>query len=164
MQENIVVRRVRPEDAETIGAIAAEQWKVIFDGFEEQIGKELLDIWYPNAVENRREGVSRCALDPEHCLVTEVDGVVAGFVTFQINTIGDQLVGALSNNAVSSAYKGRGIAGRQYEAVFEIMRERGCVGVSVMTGLDDAHASARRAYEKDGFTNVLEDITYFKKL
>ena len=164
MPENIVVRRVRAEDADAIGSIAAEQWKVIFDGYEEQIGKELLDILYPNAVESRRESVSRCALDPDHCLVAEVDGVVAGFATFRIGTIGDKLVGTLNCNAVSSEYKGMGIAGRQYEAVFEIMRERGCVAVSVTTGLDDAHASARRAYEKAGFTASLSSVRYLKKL
>ena len=34
----------------------------------------------------------------------------------------------------------------------------------VATGLDDAHAPARRAYERAGFDIKVEDVTYYKKL
>ncbi|MBT4097360.1 MAG: GNAT family N-acetyltransferase, partial [Gemmatimonadetes bacterium] len=34
----------------------------------------------------------------------------------------------------------------------------------VGTGLDDAHAPARRAYERAGFDIAQQDVTYYKKL
>ncbi len=34
----------------------------------------------------------------------------------------------------------------------------------VMTGLDDAHAPARRAYEKAGFDKHIENIRYYREL
>ena len=51
-----------------------------------------------------------------------------------------------------------------YEAVFDKLRAAGCTVVRVGTGLDEAHAPARRAYQKAGFTAKLESVTYYKKL
>ena len=40
----------------------------------------------------------------------------------------------------------------------------GALAVRVTTGADDAHAPARRAYEKAGFEKSLSSVTYYKKL
>ena len=37
-------------------------------------------------------------------------------------------------------------------------------GLSVHTGGDSAHASARRAYQKAGFTVQLPGVTYYREL
>jgi SOS response regulatory protein OraA/RecX len=61
-------------------------------------------------------------------------------------------------------YGKRKIAAKLYDAVFERLREAGCEAVRVGTGLDDAHAPARRAYEKAGFEASLSSIVYYKKI
>ena len=57
-----------------------------------------------------------------------------------------------------------GIAKKLYDAVFERLCDAGCEVVRVGTGLDDAHAPARRAYEKAGFEASLSSIVYYKKI
>jgi hypothetical protein len=44
------------------------------------------------------------------------------------------------------------------------MKEQGVKVATVLTGLDEGHAPARRAYEKIGFEKNLKHITYYKKL
>jgi GNAT superfamily N-acetyltransferase len=65
---------------------------------------------------------------------------------------------------VSSEFRGKGIGPRQYEFIFEKLKSLGAIAVKVTTGFDDAHAPARRAYEKAGFCANTKSITYFKKL
>ena len=92
----------------------------------------------------------------------KIDGVVAGFVTYLYDE--NLKVGTISNNAVSGEFRGMGIAPRMYDFIFELLRSRGALAVRVTTGLDDAHAPARRAYEKAGFSANLQSVTYYRKL
>ena len=92
--------------------------------------------------------------------VAELEGQICGFATFRVEGV----LGTLSENAVASAFRGRGIARLLYERVFAQLKEAGCQAVSVTTGLDDAHGPARRAYEKMGFEKALPSIRYFRKL
>lgn len=57
-----------------------------------------------------------------------------------------------------------GVAKKMYDYVIEEMKTKGVKTVSVTTGLDDAHAPARRAYEKLGFEKVLNSVTYYKEI
>jgi ribosomal protein S18 acetylase RimI-like enzyme len=96
-------------------------------------------------------------------LVTEIGGQIAGFITFfVINS--DRGLGEIGNNAVHPDFQGRGLGKRQYERVFEELRLKGVAIVQVTTGLDDAHAPARHAYEAAGFDKELPKITYLRKL
>ncbi|MCF6176458.1 MAG: hypothetical protein L3J71_11915 [Victivallaceae bacterium] len=51
-----------------------------------------------------------------------------------------------------------------YKSVLDYFRSIGLKAVKVQAGLDDAHAPARRAYERAGFKINLEEITYYKEL
>ena len=165
MEENMIIRNSTEKDVDAVCAIAAEQWAVIYDGYKSRMGDELYDIFYgDDPLAKKKEAVRANANDFEHCIVTEIDGAVAGFAYFRTEEVGGRLVGVLSHNAVKSDYKGRGIAGRQYDVIFEKMKALGCVAVKVHTGLDDAHAPARRAYEKAGFEKNLPSVIYYKKL
>ena len=53
---------------------------------------------------------------------------------------------------------------QMYGAVLAHFPEQGMRFAEVRTGLDEAHAPARRAYERTGFNIRHEDVTYFKKL
>ena len=156
--EGVTIRWATAEDAEAVGEVAKVAWKPIFDGYREQLGEDIFHLIYPtDPLEEKQKEVAKAAAG-EHCFVAEYEGKVVGFATYMIN--GE--VGTLANNAVS--LRGHGIAGLLHTRIFEEMKASGCKAVRVSTGLDDAHAPARRAYQKDGFEHSLPGITYFKML
>ena len=97
-----------------------------------------------------------------NCFVSEIDGEIAGFICYIYDE--STKIGTISNNAVSSTFRGHGIGPRQYEFIFDHLRGLGATVVRVTTGLDDGHAPARRAYEKAGFAKTTSSVTYYKKL
>ena len=156
--EGIVLRRSTAADAEAVAAIAREAWRPIFEGYKEQMGEQIFALLYPEDPLKKKQSEVAEAAKGTHCFVAEYEGRVVGFATYMI----DGAVGTLANNAV--ALRGHGIAGLLHTRIFEEMKACGCKVVTVRTGLDAAHAPARRAYEKDGFTNSLPSIQYYKML
>ena len=167
MEEKIVIRNSIPEDADRIGEIFDMNWTAINLNYKSLIGDELYDIYYGD-LKVRMEGnvkmIKERSLDSKTCIVTLVDGVVAAFATYRTDVKNGVKIGIVGFNACDPAYKGRGIAGKQYAVIFDKMREDGCVAAQVHTGLDNMHAPARRAYEKAGFEKNLPDINYFMML
>jgi GNAT superfamily N-acetyltransferase len=94
--------------------------------------------------------------------VALADGQVAGFIFYIVDE--GTKTGIVEENAVASQFRGLGIAQRLYDYVFAKMREEGMVYAMVSTGLDEAHAPARRAYEKAGFGKGIGNIRYYKEL
>ena len=64
----------------------------------------------------------------------------------------------------SPEYKKKGIGSMLYQKMMDSMKAEGFQYVSVSTGLDDAHAPARKAYERAGFQKNLPSVRYFQKL
>ena len=158
---DIILRFSTALDVDAAVAIAVEQWRGIYDEYRKILGDEIYSLAFNGRLELKAENVRLGVLDTERCIIAECDGEVCGFCTFVINENG---VGTIKSNAVSSKRRGRGIAGMMYGRVMEIMRAKGCRAVAVQTGLDDAHAPARKAYEKAGFEVGLPSIVYYKKL
>ena len=94
--------------------------------------------------------------------ICEEDGRIVGFVTFTLNF--DQKIGDIGNNAVEPDWRLQGIGQQMYQAVLEYFRAHNMVYAKVHTGLDYAHAPARRAYERSGFNIRHEDVVYYMKL
>lgn len=155
---DVKIRYASASDKERVSEIARDAWRDIFEGFREQLGEEIYNTVYAGDPLEKKAAAVRDSLDEGMCFVAEYDGEVVGFATYVING----KVGMLSNNAV--ALRGHGIAGMLHERVFEEFKSHGCTVAGVTTGLDAAHAPARRAYEKDGFTNSVETVMYYKKI
>ena len=155
---NITIRWAKKSDAARVGEIAKLAWRDIFAGFKVQLGDEIYNTVYQEDPLEKKAQYVLNSLEGGNCFVAEYEGEVVGFATFVING----KVGSLSNNAV--ALRGHGIAGMLHERVFEHFKSSGCTVACVTTGLDEAHAPARRAYEKDGFTNSIESVVYYKTL
>ena len=100
--------------------------------------------------------------NPGCVLVSELAGEVVGFITFTLDR--ERKIGVIGNNAVRPEHAGKGIGSAQYLAVLEIFRREGMQFACVTTGLDEAHAPARRAYEKVGFVPVLSFVEYMMVL
>jgi ribosomal protein S18 acetylase RimI-like enzyme len=163
---DILIRDVRPDDVDAIVSIAVEAWRPIYAFYRETLGDELYGTAYPDALKRKGEQVRRaCGRDSGmSVLVAELDGRVAGFVTFRADVVPG--MGEIGNNAVHPGFRGRGIGGMLYERVFEELRRLGQTAVKVGTGGegDPAHVPARRAYEKAGFDRKLPGVTYFRRL
>ena len=157
--DNYTIRRATKADSDAVLNIACRCWEIIYDGYRQILGDELYAQIYNQPLEAKMRDIIQEMLE-DRTFVAELDGVICGFASYRI----DGTTGVVGHNAVLPEYKGRGIAGRLYEYVFEQFRAHGCTLATVLTGLDDGHAPARRAYQKMGFEVGLPSIRYYKKL
>lgn len=158
-----IIRPCRPDDGDAVVEIANLGWEGINAHLGEALGAELFGMIYGDPCTRKGEEMRHhLERDRGAILVSEVDGRVAGFVMYSVD--GEKKLGTVGNNAVHPDCRGRGLARRMYEAVFDIFRREGMKYAAVLTGLDAGHAAARRAYEKAGFDRRVESVKYYKKL
>jgi ribosomal protein S18 acetylase RimI-like enzyme len=157
------IRPFESEDIETILDIAVAAWQPVFESTREIVGGELYDLIYADPDARKRRSVAaQCAANsPTLVWVAELRGQIAGFVTLDMNS--DTLVGEIGNNAVSPAHQHQGIGTQMYDFVLAHMKELGMKSAVVTTGGDEAHAPARRAYEKAGFAGAVPSVEYHIK-
>ena len=163
MSSDVVVRDIRPDDADVVAEIAVAAWEPIFAGSRSVMGDALFEMACPNWREDKARQV-RSACEPDSSLsglVVEIGSRVVGFVTFYVDA---RRVGELGNNAVHPDYQNHGIAQIYYQRAFERMRAMGARAVKVVTGGDAGHAPARRAYQKAGFEVAVPSVTYYREL
>ena len=158
-----MIRKYEPGDLTEIMDIANRAWRKIYKMFREAYGDELFQLIVPDETTSKGEQIkAHCSRRPEWVLICEEEGCIAGFVTFALDT--DRKIGAIGNNARDPDCDLKGIGQQMYKAVLEYFREHGMVYAKVHTGLDYAHAPARRAYERAGFNIRHEDVDYYMKL
>ena len=161
VDKELTIRLATEADADTIVAIAVAEWEAIYQGYRSQLGDEIFYLFFPNHKAQKEAGV-RANIKSGTMYVTECEGRIAGFIHYVYDEA--SRIGTISNNAVSGNFRGKGIGPKQYEFIFNVLRDRGAIAVRVTTGLDEGHAPARHAYEKAGFSAHTEAITYYKKL
>ncbi|MDQ1327844.1 MAG: hypothetical protein QG641_1127, partial [Candidatus Poribacteria bacterium] len=105
---------------------------------------------------------SHCEEHPEWVFICEKEGRIVGFITFSLNF--DKKIGTIGNNAKDPDSSLKGIGQQMYKAVLDYFRDHDMIYASVHTGLDYAHAPARKAYERAGFNIHHEDVDYYMKL
>jgi RimJ/RimL family protein N-acetyltransferase len=158
-----VIREYRPDDLETIMDIGNRAWREIYKMFKACYGDELYGLLVPDERTAKGNQVkAHCERYPEWVFVCEETGRVVGFVTFTLRE--DAKIGVIGNNAVDPDCGLKGIGQQMYRAVFDYLRAHNMVYAKVQTGLDDAHARARRAYERAGFDISHRDIEYYMRL
>ena len=99
---------------------------------------------------------------PEWVHLGEIAGEIVAVVTFRLDE--QRKVGTIGNNGVDPRYQGKGIGTEMYRYVLGLFRAAGMRYAEVETGLDDAAAPARRAYEKVGFQPLNTSVHYFMEL
>jgi ribosomal protein S18 acetylase RimI-like enzyme len=158
-----MIRPYRADDLPVIMDIANRAWAPIFDMYERVRGEELFLLLTPDRHTVKGEQVrAHAERSPETLLVCEEAGCVVGFITYHLDR--DKGIGTIGNNAVDPACGLKGMGQQMYQAVFARFRQEGMRFAKVTTGLDEAHARARRAYERAGFNVRQEDVTYYRKL
>lgn len=160
------VRDFRKEDLPVITAIANRAWKEIKKMSRTCLGDKLADLLNPegDSVTKGRQIERTAAVTPENILVCERGGRVVGFITFSMNDSMGRPIGMIGNNATDPDCGEKGVGQELYQAVFEKMKSCGMKAVYVETGLDYAHARARRAYQRAGFNRELLSVTYYREL
>ena len=164
MPAEIIIRDMQPGDLERMVEIALMAWEPIYEGFRRDMGEALFATVHPDWRQEKAQQIRQAAEPREGALalVAELEGQIVGFVTFF--TRRDIPVGEIGNNAVAPDFRGRGIAGQLYDQAFERLKARGMRYVQVITGGDEAHAPARRAYEKAGFQARWRTVQYYRPL
>lgn len=159
-----MIREFRPEDLPRLREIARKAWAPIFENYKNQLGEELYPMLYPDPEEpfrvKDREIVSQAEKVPHEILICERNGEIAGFIFFGMRG----KTGIICNNAKDPDSQERGVAQEMYQAVFEKFKAAGMTMATVGTGLDSAHAAARKAYEKAGFHARMDKTVYYMKL
>lgn len=157
------IRPFRPEDLPVIMDIGNRAWRPIRKMSRAALGDAIADVLNPygddvgKGLEIRRQAGEH----PENIFICEENGRIAGFITFQMSPDG---IGEILNNAVDPDCGLKGLGQQMYRAVLDHFRMHGMKVARVVTGLDDAHAPARRAYERAGFQKNLRHVSYYMKL
>ena len=156
------MREYHTDDLETVMDIADLAWRPIRQMGREALGDAIADVLNPMGdakskglqvkaqIESGKYGIAVC----EH------ENTVVGFITWQI----EGPVGEICNNGALKSSGLKGIGQTMYHYVFDVFRKAGVKVAKVTTGLDWAHAPARRAYERAGFKKHLDFTTYFMEL
>ncbi len=154
------MRPATPDDMPRLQEIVEQVWAIGSDfALEEKygsVGDERWDRWLVPKV------MSRLWDEIGSTLVTEVEGEIAGFISYAIDH--SREVGAIHYNAVAPPFQGHGIGTSQVARVLQIFRDEGMRIACVGTGLNEGHAPARRMYEKAGFEPVIEYRMYARRL
>ena len=158
--EDIVIRKGRKEDLDTISIIVKKVWDIGGDYLMEKkyglIGNKPWDEWISNDI------LTYLRENPENFLVAECQGKVVGFISYRLDT--KRKVGTVGYNAVEPDYGGRSIGTRLLKRALKNLREKGMLYAKVITGLDEKYKPARGMYEKAGFEPLSESINYSMKL
>lgn len=163
LEEIRMIRPFCPADLAAVMDIGNQAWQEIYQMFRRSYGEELFDLLIPEPATTKGDQIRRqCDEHPDWVLVLEDNGQIQGFVTFRLDP--DRGIGEIGNNAVRPVLRGQGLAQQLYAAALERFRRAGLQYAKVHTGLDEAHAPARRAYQKAGFDIHHEDVDYYMKL
>mgnify|MGYP000930746483 FL=1 len=139
--------------------LSLRAWEPIYEGYRQQLGDELFSFYFGDWKEKKYHAVLSAM---QKGAVAKMNGRIVGFVTWSGNAVNGE--GVMGQNAVEPGMQGKGIGGKLHRFALEQLKEEGMTHVKVMTGGDDAHASARRAYEKAGFKKRLVSVQYYMEL
>ena len=156
------MREYRPEDLEQVMAIADTAWRPIRQMSREALGDAIADILNPEGDAKSKGLQVKWQIDSGKygIAVCEHEGKLVGFITWSVSGV----VGEICNNGALKSSGLKGIGQTMYRYVFDEFRKAGVKVVRVTTGLDWAHAAARRAYERAGFKKHLDSTTYYMEL
>ncbi len=165
MDDKYRFRGATEGDLDRIGEIIRQGWEPIFALQEENWGEELFRALYPNWADTIKASVGRhLAENPDWIFVVESSetGEVISFIQFLLDR--EKGVGIVGLNAVAAEVQGQGIGTMMYTFVLDRFREEGLKYAQVRTGLNEAQAGARRAYEKAGFNIARKEVIYYTYL
>ena len=161
MEKEIIIVSAKEEHIDIAGDIAIKAWIPVREEFKKMLGDKLYEAFFDGWQTNKKSSVIN-SLKSGRGYVALVKGTVAGFISYCVDE--STKTGEILENAVDPRFNGMGIGTMMYNFAIEKMREEGMRFAVVTTGADDAHAPARRSYEKAGFEKYLPSVKYFKEI
>ena len=157
------IRPLQDGDMNDVVQLSLLAWKPVFAAWERILGAQLYPIAiYPDWRKSQAEAVEKaCRNEKLTTWVAEVEGVVAGFIVYELNDA--TKVGEVQLLAVRPDHQNRGIGTELNLFALQKLKEGGMKLAVVGTGGDEGHAPARRSYEKAGFTG-LPAVRYYQVL
>ena len=163
-EDSFQIRRFQAGDREHIQDIRKRAFAPIYDSWRELLGKTIFDRQYPDADPKQAEYLDSICGDhsTNEVYVLQNETHIVGFVGISFDE--DGLGGEITLNAVDPEFQGRGLGTQLYAFAVARLKEKGVTLARVGTALDAAHAPARKAYEKAGFSVGLPYIALFQLL
>jgi ribosomal protein S18 acetylase RimI-like enzyme len=165
-EENMMNDKIRPftiSDIEAVVHLSLLAWERVFIAWEQILGPKLYPVAiYPDWRKSQKEVVeSVCRDEKMTTWVAEVDGLVVGFISYELND--KAKIGEVQLLAVHPDHQNHGIGTELNHFALQKFKEGGMKLAVVGTGGDEGHAPARRAYEKAGYTG-LPLVRYYQDL
>lgn len=158
----ITIRPAHENDLDNLKNLTEDAFEPIFASFAKMLGAEIFAHAYPDWRTLQRNLVESMVKDEKiNVWVADVDGEAIGLISYTLNE--EEKSGEIQFLVVHPDYQNDGVGSQLNEFVLDKMRSAGMKLAVVGTGGDDAHAPARRAYEKSGFV-PLPNVWYFKNL
>jgi ribosomal protein S18 acetylase RimI-like enzyme len=157
------IRPVCDTDVQDLVQLTLLAFAPVFPSFRQLLGHGIYTRIWPDWRTSQREAVEKICTDGDETVVwvAEWDGVVVGFLAYQLNL--KDKTGEVQLLAVHPEYQNLGIGTQLNTFALEKMKDSGMTLAKVETGGDPSHAPARRSYEKAGYT-PLPLVRYFKDL
>ena len=158
------MRAVREQDRERLQQIRAAAFAPIFDGFRASVEPFVAERAFRRADAEQAEYLDTL-LAPDSgwgIFTAEAGGEIVGFIGLRRDDM--TRVGEVGLNAISPEFAGKGLGTEMFEFALNWLADQGMEVATVSTGGDEAHAPARRAYEKVGFTPSIPAITMYRRL
>lgn len=159
MIDNIVIRRYRPEDLETLrqitvnsfGGVALEQM------IEQKLGRWNERDWKARKADHIDED---CQANAEGVFVAERGGEIVGYISTRVDPVNSR--GRIPNLAVVEAVRGLGLGRRLIEHALDYFREKGLQIAQIETMA--SNAVGQNLYPSCGFEEVARQVHYVMKL
>lgn len=167
----MIIRALRADDVDAVVEFSVRAWRPVFESFMRVMGPDIFPRIYPDWQAAQAKAVAdACRNEAHQAWVAEAgDGRAAAGsagrpVGFAVVAIHDSpRSGEVSMIAVDPGYQRQGIGQALLAFAVDQITRLGVPLAQIGTGGDPGHASARRLYEKAGFT-PFPQVLYLKAL
>jgi ribosomal protein S18 acetylase RimI-like enzyme len=151
----VTIRPFEDSDLQRVIDLTIETFRPFYEGYVRPLlGEELFHHQHGMWEQDYRDDIPTLhnPVDGRHVAVGEIDGAVAGFVSWRLT--GRPRHGQIYLLAVAEQYRRQKLGQRLCDHAIEHMRKQGVDVVEIGTGDDAFHAAARELYEGIGFTKI----------
>jgi len=164
LPDNIVIRRPQNEaEIRRMAEMSVEVWQPIWDSTYKMLGHDIFHSIGDRRLNRYNETCNMCSDGRTNAYLMLVGDDIAAYCSWRVENAPGGKYGAVLQNGVSSAFKGRGLGLVMQNCIVHDMLGTGLKYARVTTGLDDGHIPARKTYERSGFCRSIPFCSYYKQ-